>query len=326
MKKIFDMNKSIAWKRLLPVTLAAVTAAVGFSSCAALEMLDSMAAGDDNTNDTPAYTVAAQTAPPTTDEAADSTVTDETAPAEDSEQDAIDVITGIFTGDESEEGGESADTAQNGGTADPEELASASVPEFGQSTVGDSSMPEDNTYLQVADNTSSMTDSSIYSADAYTVESNSGDMPAGGGGVLSAYLAYSDIVRRTAEHVAADPSYQKDFCKYYITDIDDNGVYELLVETGTIEADRTVYVYTFDGSQPVPLGNFVSWHTTLGDGDGVIYSETAAMGSYLINTIRIQDGKLFTERNSESTSTSQLTRPLASYDLNDRSALETLRN
>ena len=306
---------------------AAVTAVVSFTSCAALEMLDSMAAGEEANENVPAYN--ASVSAPSDDETAEN-IADSTAPtseAEDtsSEKGTIDVLTDILTGEDddssaTEAAGSAAETAVSG------EVSPAALPDTEQPEPilpPDSSLTETAPFTQVADDTSLPSDSSIYSAEAYTREDSA---PAGGGGTLSAYLAYNEIVRRTADHVAADPSYKDEFCRYYITDIDDNGVSELLVETGSIEADRTVYVYTFDGTQPVTLGSFVSWHTTLGKGSGVIYSETAAMGSYLMNTIRIQDGKLFTERSEESTSESRLTEPLTSYSLNDRSALEQLRN
>ena len=317
---------------------AAVTAVVSFTSCAALEMLDSMAAGEEKNENVPAYN--ASVSAPSDDETAESIpdAGSESSEAEssDGEKGTLDVITDILTGGEeqnssqvSAENGDGTPQAQDTETGEEVSSGAVSPAALPDAEQPETVLPPDNApgettpFTQVADDTSLPSDSSIYSAEAYTQESG---MPAGGGGTLSAYLAYSEIVRRTADHVAGDPSYKDEFCRYYITDIDENGVSELLVETGTIEADRTVYVYTFDGTQPVTLGSFVSWHTTLGKGSGVIYSETAAMGSYLMNTIRIQDGKLFTERSAESTNESQLTEPLTGYGLNDRSALEQLRN
>lgn len=318
-EKIFGKKRA---GRVLPAAIAAVVAVFGLGSCAALEMLDSLAAEGDAS----AHTESAAEAP--APEAADSTA----APADSSADDA----------QPGEAQGEASPADVSASSQSPagellgqiesiissESAAESSTPEVQQpvTTAAETLPPpaDSSLYTDLAgDGTGSAADLLTpggFSADSS--ESRQLMTPAGGSPL---YTSYSELIDKYASYTAKDPEYKPEFCRYYITDIDDNGTPELLIETGTIETDRTIYVYSFNGSEAEQLGNFVAWHTKLGDGDGVIYNETSAMGSYIVSTIKIQDGKLFTEREDQPFSETQIKMPLIGYSYADRSALESLR-
>ena len=340
-------------KAFCAVTAAAV-AVFGFGSCAALEMLDKLAAEEDSANHTTTTVVAAAPAVDT-DPAESSNAGDnkdenkDPAAPEQSSQGETENSSGQ-TGTK----GQDTSSGSEGGALDRTEsmLAPGTSPDSNgsgtaapDSIVTDpgqppqSQVPTDSSLF--TDLTGSGTNSSSLSegsGDLYTPGNFSSDIsstsnsssipdnvPANAVGGSQIYLAYSELVDKYASYVAKDPSFKAEFCRYYITDIDDNGVSEILIETGTIETDRTIYVYTFDGREAELLGNFVAWHTRLGDGPGVMYTETSAMGSYIVSTTRIQDGKLFTQREEQPFSESQITVPIIGYPYTNTAPLEALR-
>lgn len=152
------------------------------------------------------------------------------------------------------------------------------------------------------------TDASVY------IESSSGLQ----------YDAYKLILEEYIEKFN-DPlsSYQDEYCRYYVTDVENDGINELLVEMGTCEADRSVSIYKFDGKEAAYIGSFITWKATLGGGNGenVIYSETATMGNYTLNTVTIENGEVVFER-GETTDESQLSHLLSFYALDDASGIE----
>lgn len=136
-------------------------------------------------------------------------------------------------------------------------------------------------------------------------------------------LAYAKIIDECKEVCDSDPDNYGQFSRYYIVDIDDDGVMELITDLGSCEADRLANIYTYDGTQAVDLGSFVSWRSFFGEGDGVLYSEATAMGSYTLSTITISGGAIQVER-GEASGQSRLVNPLTAYGFDDLSGLESI--
>ncbi len=142
------------------------------------------------------------------------------------------------------------------------------------------------------------------------------------GGRDAAMDHYAAVIDEYGRKCSEDSSYLSEYCRYYIADIDADGNDELLIETGTCEADRTVVIYTYDGTAAKELGSFVTWHAELGYENGVLYSETYAMGSYTLNKITIADGMVETEKVGTVTD-DELPQKLVSYSLTDASGLNS---
>lgn len=156
-------------------------------------------------------------------------------------------------------------------------------------------------------------DSSLSSAQSFetTVSNN------------SQTLEYAKIIDQCKEVCDTDPDNYNEFSRYYVVDINGDGVMELITDLGSCEADRLANIYTYDGEKAVDLGSFVSWRSFFGAGDGVLYSEATAMGSYTLSTITIQGGEIHVER-SDATGESKLKNPLTAYMFDDLSGLENV--
>lgn len=138
------------------------------------------------------------------------------------------------------------------------------------------------------------------------------------------YLAYREIIAEYYERfLETDSDLGGEYCRYYITDIDSDGTYELICETGTFQADRTAHVFTFDGERIIRLGEFITWHAELVEGNGCIYSETLAMGSSILYEVSVADGTVTTER-SEDPLASMPYEPLEFFNYDDLSGLDKL--
>ena len=132
----------------------------------------------------------------------------------------------------------------------------------------------------------------------------SSEEPGGGGDgsfeITPQYVAFCGIIEEYRSHFGAGTDLNSEFCRYYITDIDGDGVYELIAETGTFEADRTAYVFVFDGEHAILCGDFITWHAEIGGGNGCLYSETQAMGSNIFYKVKLENGTVTTERADDS--------------------------
>lgn len=330
-EKIFK-NERTRLGRALPAVVAAVVAASGLGSCAALEMLDSLAAEEESTAQAaPAYTAPpAPQAPPTDNDTTAVPAEDQPAPESTAEQfaeaaESLGEASGILTVPNN-------NTDNNNQSANVNVELNNEPPQPAQPSDGSllTALTEGGTAPDAAADPGTpgdfLTEAGTVNVSGANIQNQSQSAepsePLTGSPV---YCAYTELVGSYAALASADPAYKPEYCHYYITDIDDDGTPELLIEMGTIETDRTINVFTFNGTSVEGLGNFVAWHTTLGDGDGVLYTETSAMGSYMLSTIRIQEGKLFTESEEQPFSESQIRMPLISYGLNDHSALNGLR-
>lgn len=142
--------------------------------------------------------------------------------------------------------------------------------------------------------------------------------------------AFSAVLNDYAEQSKTDPFMADGFCKYYIADMDSDGTPEMIVETGSREADRTGYVYRYDlrsDKAEQISGTITSWHATFGMYGGKLGCETVTLGRYLLTTIEISDGELVTSR-EDPTDESLLDRELDAYEFSaesiDLSGLEGL--
>lgn len=187
------------------------------------------------------------------------------------------------------------------------EITEPQTSEPADSTASDADITDSDTA------TASEPDSSLSSAQSFetTVSNN------------SQTLEYAKIIDQCKEICDTDPDNYNEFSRYYVVDINGDGVMELITDLGSCEADRLANIYTYDGEQAVDLGSFVSWRSFFGAGDGVLYSEATAMGSYTLSTITIEDGEICVERD-DATGESKLKNPLTAYMFDDLSGLESV--
>ncbi len=139
----------------------------------------------------------------------------------------------------------------------------------------------------------------------------------------AASAAFAAVLTEYACKCEKDPLLKPDFCRYYIADIDGSGTPELLAETGSCEADRTVYVHVFDAAsgKAEPAGSFVAWHGELGISGGRLGCETKTMGSYLLTVVSLSNGTVTTEREGVPADKSVLDEVLESYAFTDISGI-----
>lgn len=135
--------------------------------------------------------------------------------------------------------------------------------------------------------------------------------------------AFAALLTEYAGKCEKDPLLKPDFCRYYIADIDGSGTPELLAETGSCEADRTVYVHAYDpvSGDTKLAGSFVAWHGELGLCGGRLGCETKTMGSYLLTVVSFSNGTVTTEREGVPTDKSVLDEVLPSYTFTDISGI-----
>lgn len=91
---------------------------------------------------------------------------------------------------------------------------------------------------------------------------------------------------------------------YYIYDIDNDGVKELLLQEGTCEADYQYYIYTIENGAAVYLDTIPGGHTMFyedakgGSGNSILQLQ-GHMGYEMISRITLNNGKVSTELLSE---------------------------
>jgi hypothetical protein len=106
--------------------------------------------------------------------------------------------------------------------------------------------------------------------------------------------AYEATLMEYEYGMPGEESVQYWVCKYYIYDIDEDGVSELLIHHGTCEADYTGEVYTFDGENAVYLGSFSTFHTSVYTAPGTngFITQMGHMGEEQVTLISIEDNGL----------------------------------
>lgn len=219
--------------------------------------------------------------------------------------------------------------------AAPDSTISAAITPIQDSSaemIGDQSSQQQNTPTDTSETDSSSADSSepdrpISEPDTSENETSadssfddSSDTPE----YTPQYLAYREIISEYRERfLDTDSELGGEYCRYYIADIDLDGTCELICETGTFQADRTAYVFTFDGERIIRLGDFITWHAELVEAADHVYSETLAMGSSILYEIRIDEGVITTER-AMTTTADMPFKKLSCYGYDDPEGLDVL--
>ena len=89
--------------------------------------------------------------------------------------------------------------------------------------------------------------------------------------------------------------------EYAVTDINKDGIYELIVTTGDSEAEKMTYFYSYKSGRIFSLGETGGSHSTyyeMNSGNYIMHLN-AHMGSELITHISIKDNKIVEEKISE---------------------------
>lgn len=81
---------------------------------------------------------------------------------------------------------------------------------------------------------------------------------------------YSELIEKYKNDY---PLYDSEFsyCRYYLYDFEQDGISEILIETGTCEQDRKIDVYTLRDKNMFLLGSFISMHMNLAASDDFSY-------------------------------------------------------
>lgn len=126
-----------------------------------------------------------------------------------------------------------------------------------------------------------------------SMEGESADNVQGVNVTAEVYQAeYGSILDQTLEEYRDDMG---EYLLYYFYDIDKNGVMELMVQTGTCEADYMYDIYTIEDDAAVYLGEIGGGHSSFfadenGGTEDYIIQLYAQMGYEQINYISIQNG------------------------------------
>lgn len=111
------------------------------------------------------------------------------------------------------------------------------------------------------------------------------------------------------------------FCKYTLYDIDENGVNELIVQSGTSEGDRIYYVYTCENNQSKLLGEYNAWHLGLYGSNKKIIAVDGMGGNWTIYNIIISNDEVVKKeiKTVESADSPTYSNKLDFYELYDYS-------
>lgn len=119
------------------------------------------------------------------------------------------------------------------------------------------------------------------------------------------------------------------FHNYYIYDINNDGIYELITEMGTCEADNQYSVYSMKNGEMIFAGDITAGHTRLVEKDGKLYTNYGMMGNQSVDMITF-DGEKISKENvySESSVTDYIEYGTAinSYDWSDMSGINKIKN
>ncbi len=116
---------------------------------------------------------------------------------------------------------------------------------------------------------------------------------------------------------------------YYIHDINKDGVYELIMEMGTCEADNKYSVYSIKNNEMIFAGDISAGHSVLSEKDGKLYRNMCHMGYQSVNLIEF-DGSKISEKNvyekEQSETYIDYGTAIQSYDWSDMSGINNIRN
>ncbi len=136
------------------------------------------------------------------------------------------------------------------------------------------------------------------------------------------YSWYSEAVESMAG-VADNLLYHN----YYIYDINDDDVYELITETGTCEADRIYSIYSIKDNEMIAVSDIGAGNSVLTEKDGKLYINKCHMSYQSVDLIRF-DGKTVSTENvyekEQSETYIEYGTDIQSYDYSDLSVLNKL--
>ncbi len=117
------------------------------------------------------------------------------------------------------------------------------------------------------------------------------------------------------------------FHNYYVYDINNDEIYELITEMGTCEADNKYSVYSMKGNEMIFAGDIGAGHSTLVEKDGKLYRDSAHMSQQKVDLISFDGKKVTTETVYENTSATEYTEygtAIDSYDWSDTSGIKNI--
>lgn len=117
------------------------------------------------------------------------------------------------------------------------------------------------------------------------------------------------------------------FHNYYVYDINNDEIYELITEMGTCEADNKYSVYSMKGNEMIFAGDIGAGHSTLVEKDGKLYRDNAHMSQQIIDLIAFDGKKITTETVYENSSSTEYTKygtAINSYDWSDTSGIKNI--
>ena len=104
------------------------------------------------------------------------------------------------------------------------------------------------------------------------------------------YTAYSSVLEQVSQEYKDSLG---EYLRYHVFDMDQDGVKELIVLEGTCEADNMWNIYTIKDGEPVYVGEFSGFHSSLYvDEEQNLFNLMAQMGVENITQISLEDGEI----------------------------------
>lgn len=141
-------------------------------------------------------------------------------------------------------------------------------------------------------------------------------------------LANDDDMKTALKTLLTSGKYQATFDKYYVYDIDNNGVEEVIIPTGEIEADKAIYVFEYKDKKFTQIGMLPGSHRVIygNSKDGGLLLCFGQMGAEMIDSITLKNGTLTTTNIIEMREVSKYTKldyevELTPYDITNYAPL-----
>lgn len=135
-------------------------------------------------------------------------------------------------------------------------------------------------------------------------------------------LANDNDMKTALKTLLTSGKYQATFDKYYVYDIDNNGVEEVIIPTGEIEADKIIYIFEYKDKKFTQIGMLPGSHRVIygNSKDGGLLLCFGQMGAEMIDSITLKNGTLTTTNIIEMREVSKYTKldyevELTPYDI-----------
>lgn len=118
------------------------------------------------------------------------------------------------------------------------------------------------------------------------------------------------------------------FHNYYISDINSDGIYELITEMGTCEDDNKYEVYSVKGNEIIFAGEIKAGNSTLTQKDGKLYKDYRLEKNQTVDIISFDGKKISTKSIYENTSGKyeDYGKAIKSYEWSDMTGIEIISN